>query len=501
MSHEDGDVSMTSLRDEHCDMSLDHETIDVVWQSTQSTALQSILEESKLRKTRATSPAANSNDTASFILPGSLLPKSLFRDTSTTRSISLLGDQKPSIPLPQHPTRPAVSRAGSMPSLFHEAQRASSSRSSQIPSPDTVTDVRKIRPSQRRSSTRDQTTQSSDSAEVTQQDLESLKYMINTVSRIWGQENSSTSIRSSGSTSNFSARLQSGSSSESSRPEPVKTIKLGQPLETTSSRIRQSTSEIKGLMLPPALPTTTNVEPQLSLPRISKLPITAKPLKLTESALCDVSMVTEEADEAETSFDLSEPPSPSPTVRANPTRFQEKHEVTEFTREKRLSQGSSRPLSTNLLSQLRSGQPRSLSQTPLSIVNAPPKALGMRRTVSGNNVFPSKSTKRDTETKPPLSRIYSQASMTQEQARMKPKGFKVPWANDSPTMAPGSLPASQTSNLSVSSPVSESGSDSASGVGGSTTIQNVHPENPDSSYSFDDIDVEELDRVLSQCGA
>jgi hypothetical protein len=47
MSYDDGDVSMASIRDESFNMSVDHDTFDVVWHSTQQPAIQSILEESK----------------------------------------------------------------------------------------------------------------------------------------------------------------------------------------------------------------------------------------------------------------------------------------------------------------------------------------------------------------------------------------------------------------------------------------------------------------------
>jgi hypothetical protein len=38
---------MASIRDESFNMSVDHDTFDVVWHSTQQPAIQSILEESK----------------------------------------------------------------------------------------------------------------------------------------------------------------------------------------------------------------------------------------------------------------------------------------------------------------------------------------------------------------------------------------------------------------------------------------------------------------------
>lgn len=47
MNYDDGDVSMASIRDESFNMSVDHDTFDVVWHSTQQPAIQSILEESK----------------------------------------------------------------------------------------------------------------------------------------------------------------------------------------------------------------------------------------------------------------------------------------------------------------------------------------------------------------------------------------------------------------------------------------------------------------------
>jgi hypothetical protein len=47
MSYDDGDVSMASIRDESLNMSVDYDTFDVVWHSTQQPAIQSILEESK----------------------------------------------------------------------------------------------------------------------------------------------------------------------------------------------------------------------------------------------------------------------------------------------------------------------------------------------------------------------------------------------------------------------------------------------------------------------
>jgi len=47
MSYDDGDVSMASFRDESFNMSLDDDSIDIVWHSTQPPAIRTILKESK----------------------------------------------------------------------------------------------------------------------------------------------------------------------------------------------------------------------------------------------------------------------------------------------------------------------------------------------------------------------------------------------------------------------------------------------------------------------
>ncbi|KAG8817736.1 hypothetical protein FRC17_011119, partial [Serendipita sp. 399] len=148
------------------------------------------------------------------------------------------------------------------------------------------------------------------------------------------------------------------------------------------------------------------------------------------------------------------------------------------------------------------------------------KAPGLRRTASGNRFEPSgqkpsediKSTLSIPSSSQPSSHSQplSQNNIAHEPNQSKPRSFQVPWARQSPQAIVQTIAGSQSpTGLNISSPASQSGSDSARTLNDNEKTGAAPDANQsvamdwDDSYSFDDfsMDAEELHKVLSQCGA
>lgn len=532
---------MASFRDESFNMSVDHDhdRFDVVWHSTQQPAIQSILEESKLHQ-RQTSPSAWDPAQASLVTG-----KSLFKEPSTSRTISLLGSHPATDPLTnQTRNRPGMGRVTSSPSL----PSTHPSSSFALPSGTTAIDPRKIRPSQRQTlqasvssgrgeHERSSWTQSPGSIES----LDHLREMVKIVGQTWGRGDSPSGSREASTdrstrlrqdrtrpTNSDESRLaESDGQSQRSRPAKpkvattIKVLKVPPHLQKSSS---PRLNDHRGLMLPPALPASRKHSREVSdLQFPSKSPIdAAKPFELL-----DTSMQQEPEDDD----------SPDTPTYQNQPLLHVSKSLASF---EASSGGSDSPRVRQ--TSTPSEKPRQTTSTATSSLSQPKKALGMRRTLSGNKVeftssqlAPSRQTKESLPTIPARSMSYptsptpetvlpvSEIPLPPEEMRVsvdlasRSKSFKVPWgSNISPVEHSHQSSSSQQNPPNSQSPTTTVSSSSspqcAFGINiptrksplaelADTTMDYLANENPDSSYSFDDFDPEELDRVLSQRGA
>ena len=573
---------MASFRDESFNMSVDNDTIDVVWHSTQQPAIQSILNESKctlfclllfvfvilvyhslyisgllvstpllhhvsdiafsVHQQQNGSSAWDPNQTPLIAECFATAPKSLFKDSSASRTVSLLGSHSAADTLkPQVRSRPGMGRVTSSPSL-----PASYPSNSVLGGSTTTIDPRKIRPSQRHTLQTNVLSGKSEYERNSQvhsagsiENLDHLHEMIKSVGRTWGKvdvssvESKPSSLvdRPPSRTNRARTNLASGSNSRSastssdemqnpqqrSKPRVATTIKVLKvpPHLQKASLSRQN--DKRGLMLPPALPVHRNLPTEVNnLQFPSKSPIEAN----TRLQWIDTSMQLDPDDDEspETPTYPNKPASPSPPSSQS-SQLSQRRTSESVPRQQLLEQNvvtASQPLS----------QPQ------------PVKALGMRRTLSGNRYettpssqqAPSRQTKHSLPSIPaqrtsspavgssssspaadaqlPLSNLPlpPESMRVSSELATRSKSFKVPWAsNTSPTEQFSSQqhpPNSQSPTTSVSSESSphsgNAGRQAPKVEQGDMSMPN---ENPDSSYSFDDFDPEELDRVLSQHGA
>ncbi|PVF98688.1 hypothetical protein CPB86DRAFT_344364 [Serendipita vermifera] len=490
MSQDDADISMSSIRgDESFDMSIDHGTVDIVWHSTQPPAIQSILEESKY---------------GSPLNFGMELPKSLYRDASAPRSQSLYGPQAtPLFPSVETTRRPNATRSDSLPAFCIDTPTPQASSSSSHGVVD-IKDVRRIRPSQRRlflNTTQPHSGLSQNTGTGTTKtqalhptySLENLNDMIKNVGKTWGMDNASSDLYAASQARRQSSSPSSASSHSShvfprvgnsspittssnygeshSKPRIATTIKIGRYSGSSGepdTRSRQ-TKSTKGLMLPPTIPVSYE----------------------------NASFHSKDPEELYSDTDPDS--SPQDTVARETPRFSrlkihEEQSTTNSTDDLTFGSRPSQNSHSTLLDVKSSVPPSQERQR---------KPLGMRRTVSTGTTSNYKSSQ------------ATQAPETGVDLIAKPKPFKVPWTNTSRVSydAVGSLRMNNgTSGTPHSSDgVSKSNKElvnldddddiDVSGRSSEMDHDRSRVDNPDSSYSFDEIDPEELHQVLSQRGA
>ncbi|KAG8830882.1 hypothetical protein FRC18_007438 [Serendipita sp. 400] len=522
MSYEDDDVSMSSCRDDSFNMSVQHDAIEVVWASTQSPAVTSILEESKLNKHKIQSTDWNRGE-PSFPFGGSTGNASLFKDTTAKRPKLSFGDNESTLPLfSDSRSRPLVNRSCSTPIISTETKlrTATVSQSSyHLP-----VDPRKVRPSQRQSllqSSRLESTAGTGKESPTES-LEALREMIQGVSRRWNKASASSPSTSTTThpgpastkandrrSSDLLPQLQISGLESKPRPKGV----LRRPEQ--QMQILTRSNEGSRLMLPPAIPPSrqNTAKPKLQQPGIDK----------DDMEISDMSIIIERADHRYSPPDLPEPVSPCPKERI---RLQ--------------SEASLYPQATLASSPLRPSRSNSsLGAKPTTIsptfatssisaqfgastaLNGQKKVLGMRRTASGNRFETSTSRPASLEpsvlqrsegvkrasTPQSYSQSQSQSNRVNEPARGEPRSFEVPWQRQSPHVVAQVISDAQSPTdvaIGTSSQTSQSGSDSARSPPTSLLdADKTFAMNCDDSYSFDelDVDAEELHQVLSQCGA
>ncbi|KAG8811583.1 hypothetical protein FRC17_002398, partial [Serendipita sp. 399] len=305
MSHEDGDISMSSYKEESFNMSVQHDAIEVVWASTQSPVITSILEESKyvwnaghsvlleqkpllfgspldqnmeeiclthafnvVNKLKNQSTGQR-RDESSFLFDGPASTPTLFRDATTKRAKLVIGNEEPAISVPSvSQSRPFINRSSSTP-ISAETQRRhpTASQSSYHP----PVDPRKVRPSQRQSLLQSSHLESAISTENgPSESLEALREMIQGVSQRWnraGAQSPSTSssiiprpVAKSESRVGSSTKPASDSLTQLQIPDPQKKPKT-RILSRNSDQQKRApdgSDESGRLMLPPAIPLLKN---------------------------------------------------------------------------------------------------------------------------------------------------------------------------------------------------------------------------------------------------
>lgn len=304
------------------------------------------------------------------------------------------------------------------------------------------------------------------------------------------------------STTPYSTTSQVGA--ESSKPKVATTIKPLKPFQgQLPNPIQRNSNDIaKGKMLPPALPSHQMLKSsdKRAMERRDDISTTTTEKggrslfekETAQDGLMDLSFEENPPD--------SEPPSPSPTSSEHSTV------VLNGPRGKILSRPEPVAFSQN--------SSQSQSQYTRASKSQPKKALGMRRTTSltyqgtppsspSSTAVPIKAVSTKQAPQRAFQRTNSMEHCSTQKGgksllpslepTLRARTFKVPWAGDTPvnhtdTVAASSRDSSTTATTSASQS-SGSGSDSA------------QTSAPDSSYSFDEVDIEELNAILSQAGA
>jgi len=403
-------------------------------------------------------------------------------------------------------------------------------------------ELRKMRPSQRRAYTQVDTTPQGQSQGTlssnysgissSTENLETLRDMINSVGQSWGREQQISQPGRIVQVSTFDSRTASHVPGLKPRPLTSNAVITQYATEDTKPKLattikvrRESQDQLpnaskghlsavsKGKMLPPAVPihrkndeSDTRLEEErrdsLTLPSASRSKDTsARKGQIMETDRSVRYDPTFEADLSESASPTSGTPSSSSVVV--PSKYG----------------------TVNTPRGTRDSHARESSVPPKV---QPRKVLGMRRTSSLNQqgTPPSSQTSTIIPAKVPTSRQLSQRPIhrTNSMERCtfqntnkpsvppldtapRPRTFKVPWAggplggNNSITGSKNSSPTTVFSTSQSSGSGSDSAQTSAGDSGSRDIVEGSTLDHADSSYSFDDMDYDELNQVLSQVGA
>jgi hypothetical protein len=450
------------------------------------------------------------------------LPKSLYRDSSAPRAKSLYGPQETPLFLNFDKTRrPNVSRADSLPAFGVDTSIQGPPSSSITRAAVDTHDLRRMRPSQRRSFLNTAQPQTVLSRNVDTRNihdtktstlhptysLEGLNDMIKSVGRAWSMDNASSEPRRGSSQTRYQSSSPASTSSHSShtfprfgdssptattsnngesqpRPRVATSIKIGRSVGEPDTRSRQIKST-KGLMLPPTAP----------------IPSKHSPLNTEDSTILD--------------SDLNPGSSRQNAAAPGTPRFS-KLQFLDERKTGNCTDGLVHKLEPHISSQETQTLSDMKPSVPLS-QDRPKRSLGMRRTSSTNgntstllNYKPSQTAQGD--------EAASETGILSDSVT-RPKTFKVPWANHVTLDDNGRSSRAETASPNLLHSRDEQamllGLNRAKSMSLAGNVDDLEPgsslketdydgfmvDNPDSSYSFDEIDPEELHQVLSQRGA